>query len=72
MLPATFICQHPRSTRHRRLMSHMLPMAAGKIRHPVAVFILMIAYNWLIHVPAGSSRGLRLASLTRMGDATAD
>jgi hypothetical protein len=30
-------------------MPHMLSMAAGQIRHPVAILILMIADDGLIH-----------------------
>lgn len=39
----------PRPIHKRRLMPHMLSMATGQIRHPVVLFILMIADNGLVH-----------------------
>jgi hypothetical protein len=30
-------------------MPHMLPMAAGQVGHPIAVFVEMISNNGLIH-----------------------
>ena len=49
MLSAAFSCDDPRAIHERRLMPYMLPMAAGQIGHPVALFVEMIPNNDLIH-----------------------
>lgn len=49
MLVSAFLCQDPRSIRHRRLMAHMLTMAALEVGHPVAELIHMIADYGLLH-----------------------
>ena len=56
MLLAPLRRHDPRAIHKRRLMPHVLAMAAGQIGHPVAKFIEMIADNRLIHdrVPMGS------------------
>ena len=41
--------QNPRTLHPRRIMAHMLPVSAGKIRHPVAFFIGMKAHNRGLH-----------------------
>jgi hypothetical protein len=41
--------QHPGPAEKRRLMPHMLSMATGQICHPIALFILMITDNGLVH-----------------------
>ena len=33
----------------RRLVAHMLVMAAGKLGHPVVFLILVIANDWQVH-----------------------
>lgn len=48
MLLTTLPRQDPGAIRHRRLMPHMLPMPTGEVRHPVALFVLMIAHNRLV------------------------
>lgn len=52
MLAPAFAGDNPRSIHERRLMPHMLPMAAGQIGHPVAMFIQMISNNGLVHATA--------------------
>lgn len=52
----TLFRQHPWPIGHRRLMPYMLPVSAGKIRHPVAMLILVITDNRLIHPSAVQSR----------------
>lgn len=42
--------KHPRAIREWRLMAHMLPMAAGQIGNPIAIVILVIADDRLLHV----------------------
>jgi hypothetical protein len=42
---APFFGEHPGPRRHRRLMTHMLAMAAVEIRNPVAFVILMVPYD---------------------------
>ena len=49
MLIAAGFGQHPRSIAHGRLMPHVLPMAAREIGHPIAVLILMIGDDRLVH-----------------------
>lgn len=49
MLAAALAGDNPRPIHKRWLMPHMLAMAAGQIGHPVALFILMIADNGLVH-----------------------
>jgi hypothetical protein len=43
MLTSPFFRDDPRPQRPRRPMAHMLRMAAGKIRNPILVFILVEA-----------------------------
>ena len=52
MLLPPFLCQNPGPIRHRRLMTHMLTMAALEVGHPIAIFIQMITNNWLLHAQA--------------------
>ena len=42
MLSAARFGQHPRPVGHRRLVTHVLPVAAGQIRHPIAMFVLVV------------------------------
>lgn len=49
MLGSTRIGQHPRATCHRRLMPHMLPMSARQVGDPVALLILMVSDDLLLH-----------------------
>jgi hypothetical protein len=49
VLHAPFCCQHPGTIRERRLMTHMLPMAASQVSHPIAMLILMKTNNRLLH-----------------------
>jgi hypothetical protein len=44
-----FLCQNPGAIRHRRLVAHMLTMAALEVGHPIAKFIQMITNNALLH-----------------------
>lgn len=48
MLLTTLPRQDPGAVRHRWLMPYMLPMSTGKVRHPVPLFVLMIAHNRLV------------------------
>jgi hypothetical protein len=41
--------QHPGPAKEWRLMPHMLSMTTGQISHPIALFILMITDNRLLH-----------------------
>ena len=52
MLFPAFLCQDPGPIRHRRLVTHMLTMAALEVGHPIAIFIQMITNNWLLHAQA--------------------
>ncbi len=47
-LPA-FLCQDPWPIRHRRLVTHMLTMAALEIGHPIALFGLVKTDNGPMH-----------------------
>ncbi|TKS61555.1 MAG: hypothetical protein EWM72_00303 [Nitrospira sp.] len=49
MLLASFRRQHPGTIREGRLIPHMLPMAASQVGHPIALLILVIANNRLLH-----------------------
>ena len=49
MLVAARFRQHPRPARHRRLVTHMLSMAAGQIGNPIAIIILVIPNDRLLH-----------------------
>lgn len=58
MLSATGFGHHPGSARHRRLMAHVLPVPALQIGDPIALIILMVADDALLHnhrVPTCSS-----------------
>ena len=50
MGPTSLLGQDPRPARHRRLMAHMLPMAAGEVGHPILVLVEVIPHDRLIHV----------------------
>lgn len=41
--------ENPGSVRHRRLMPYMLSVAACQIRDPIAILILMISNDRLVH-----------------------
>ena len=45
----SFFRQHPRTTRHRRLMAHVLTMPAAEVGHPMPFFILVISDYRLLH-----------------------
>ncbi len=49
MLLAAFGGHDPRTAEKRRLMPHMLAMAAGQIGHPVPFFIEMVTDDDLVH-----------------------
>jgi len=53
---------HPRPVNPRRVVSNMLIMAASQFRHPVQIFILVVATDRLFHVgyrvPRRYSNGL--------------
>jgi len=49
MLSAARFGQHPRPVGHRRLVTHVLPVAAGQIRHPIAMFVLVVSRDRLVH-----------------------
>ena len=53
MAAPSLLGQHPRSRRHRRLMAHMLSVAAFKIRHPMTFLILVKADDSTNHKLAG-------------------
>ena len=52
-----FLGEDPRSGRHRRLMTHMLTVAAFEIRHPMILFIQVIADNSTNHDQSSSFHG---------------
>jgi len=47
--------QHPGTARERRLMTDMLPVPASQIGNPIALVVLMIADNRLVHGREGIS-----------------
>ena len=49
MLIAAGFGQHPRPVGHGWLMTHVLSMAAREIGHPIAMLILMIGDDRLVH-----------------------
>ena len=49
MLAAALAGDDPWPVHEWWLMPHMLSMAAGQIGHPIALFILMITDNGLVH-----------------------
>lgn len=49
MLGATFSGQDPRANRERWLVPHVLSMPAGQVCDPVALLILMVADDGLVH-----------------------
>lgn len=51
MLCASHPCQNPRAIAERWLVPHVLSMPTSQIGNPVALFILMIADDGLIHTP---------------------
>jgi hypothetical protein len=50
MLLPTGFGKDPGPARHRRTVPNMLPMPARQIRNPIAVLILMVSNNRLLHV----------------------
>jgi len=56
MLSPAFLCQDPRSIRHRWLVTHVLTMATVKIGDPITIFVQMKSDNRLMHAPLVSSR----------------
>lgn len=46
---AAFGGRHPGAAEKGRMVSHMLPVAAGQIGDPMAFFVLMIADDGLVH-----------------------
>jgi hypothetical protein len=51
MLLASGSGNDPWTIDKRRLMSHMLSMATGQLSHPIAVFVLVISSDRLLHIP---------------------
>ena len=49
MLFPSGLADHPGAIEKGRLMSHVLPMAAGQFSHPISVFVLMIPGDRLLH-----------------------
>ena len=49
MLVSPLAGHDPRPIHKRRLMPHMLPMAAGQIGHPITLFVEVVPDNGLIH-----------------------
>ncbi len=54
MRGATVRREDPGSIGHRRLMANMLPVAASQICDPIAMFILMVAHDRLLHIEEGT------------------
>jgi hypothetical protein len=52
MLAPAFLSQDPGPIRHRRLVPHMLTMAALEVGHPIAKFVQMKSDNGLLHPQA--------------------
>ncbi len=50
MLLTSVIGQDPWAVEERRVMSNMLPMTTGQIGNPVAMLILVIPNDRLLHV----------------------
>ena len=66
---ATLLREHPRPQLPRRIMPHVLVVAAGQFRDPVALIVLMKACDRLLHgSPSGdlvdSIRSLAARSVT--------
>jgi hypothetical protein len=59
MLFPTFFFQNPGPIRHRRLVTHMLTMAALQICDPVTLFVQMKPNNGLMHTQASLTSSLR-------------
>ena len=49
MLSPPILCQNPWPIRHRRLVTHMLTMAALEVGHPITILVHMISDNGLMH-----------------------
>src|SRR5690349_16998120 len=49
MLSAARLGQHPWPVGHRRLVTHVLPVAASQVGHPIAMFVLMVPRDRLVH-----------------------
>lgn len=49
MLVAALGGDDPGAIHERRLMAHMLPMAACQLGHPITMFVEMVSDNGLIH-----------------------
>ena len=58
MLVAADFGQDPWPVRHRRLVTHMLSMAASQIGHPIAVFVEMIPDDRLVHDKCSGVEGM--------------
>jgi len=54
MLPAAIFSEHPWTIAHRRLVADMLSMTAGQIGHPIALFVLVVSNDRLLHGDKGS------------------
>jgi hypothetical protein len=50
MLVTASLSQHPGPVSHRWLMTDVLPVATGKVGHPIAMLVQMISNNPLVHV----------------------
>lgn len=49
-MPVSAARRHdPRAAHERRLVPHVLAVAAGEISHPIAMLVLMKADNGLLH-----------------------
>jgi hypothetical protein len=49
MFISTRFGENPRTARQRRAMTNMLPVATGKVSHPITVFVLVKSDNGLLH-----------------------
>jgi hypothetical protein len=61
MLVASGFGQHPWPVRHRRLVTHVLSMAAGQVGHPIAMLVLVIGNDRLVHDACGDDGIARLS-----------
>jgi hypothetical protein len=50
MLPPAFFGDHPRTVLPRRLMPHVLRVAAGEVGNPMRCIIFVESDNGLLHV----------------------
>lgn len=51
LIPSS-LADHPWAIEKRRVMAHVLPMAAGQLRHPISLFVLVISDDRLLHNPS--------------------